>query len=617
MSIQVLNELQQEIERLYIAGSDLAAGDFRLQRLQPKFRALGEKSPVFRKLAESIERLAGTAAGDTEAEKGGDSAAALQDLALLLGSVMATQGAYAPEGVTAALSFQGGIGLATPQSYRRVAEIRDALDRTGSGRYEIVRDGFRQGRFQDLRLFPAALQALADPYAELADYAAEQIVPSYGEAAAAVLAGSFDATGGRAEARKLQALVRIGRAEDEALLAAAAQEGSEEVRKVALTALSAYPQYTDVLLACVKDRKKAIRETVYDVLAAGGTAEGAESLYAAFAGKDFDPVADSLSRHPVSSLIPRLAADFQSALAQAAESGLTPKSEEIAGMKARLKAYTRALGNDPAPELYEAYVYLIQNDDVFIALGWVELLDRAAEYLEQEESAQSLELLQGLEERNSRFLPNALRLGVKKLAPKELYNRYVGSTFARLKAAVTKKAVQNEKQILAALFSAALGAERGRYRELWEGGSGAAFPRAAVASPEEIARHFDPRWLDWVLGRSDERLVCLFARPGHKEAERFLLDRAREKVAVSTVRSSMLLVGLERAGVPLEERQELMVQWLEQVKKGDYVYVLDSDLFKQLSKLPASYAPRLQALTDVFRLESRNQLNAILKEMSR
>lgn len=617
MSIQVLNELQHEIERLYIAGSDLAAGDFRLQRLQPKFRALGEKSPVFRKLAEGIERLADAAPGGGEAGSGADSAAALQDLALLLGSVMATQGAYAPEGGTAALSGQEGIGLGTPQSYRRVAEIRDALATTGSGRYEIVRDGFKQGRFQDLRLFPAALQALADPYAELADFAAEHIVPSYGEAAAAALAGSFDASGARAEARKLQALVRIGRTEDEPLLAAAAQEGSDEVRTVALTALSAYPQYTGILLACVKDRKKAIRETVYDALAAGGTAEGAECLYSAFGGKDFEFVAGSLSRHPVPGLIPRLAGDFKSALEHAAESGLTPKSDGVAGIRDRLSAYIRALGDDPAPELFEAYVYFIQHYEDFIALGWIELLDRAAEYMERRDSAQALELLQGLEERNGRFLPNAFRLGAKRLTPKDLYNRYIGSTFARLKAAVTKKAVQNEKQILAALFSTVLGGNGGRYRAIWESDSEALFPRTAVASPEEMARDFDPRWLDWVLGRSDERLICLFARPGHKEAERFLLERAREKVAVSAVRSSMLLIGLERAGVPLEERQELMVQWLEQVKKGDYVYMLDSYLFKQLSKLPAAYAPRLQALTDVFRYESRNQLDTILKEMSR
>lgn len=57
MSTALLQELHQEYRRLYIAGSELAAGDFRLKRLLPQFQQLGERSPVFKKLGEGMTAL--------------------------------------------------------------------------------------------------------------------------------------------------------------------------------------------------------------------------------------------------------------------------------------------------------------------------------------------------------------------------------------------------------------------------------------------------------------------------------------------------------------------------------------------------------------------------------
>ena len=47
MSIPVLTQVYDEVRRLSIAGSVVAAGDFRLKKLIPPLEAAGQKAPVF------------------------------------------------------------------------------------------------------------------------------------------------------------------------------------------------------------------------------------------------------------------------------------------------------------------------------------------------------------------------------------------------------------------------------------------------------------------------------------------------------------------------------------------------------------------------------------------
>ncbi|WP_025696863.1 HEAT repeat domain-containing protein, partial [Paenibacillus forsythiae] len=300
MSTTLLNELRLELDRLYIAGSDLAADDFRLKRLVPRFQALGERAPVFKRLAEGMEGL--TQSGNSP-ELG---ASRLQELGLLLTSVLATQGSTGIRGEIGPLP-DGGTDLPTPLTYRQLSELRRVLTSSGGGRYEIVTSAFEKGYFSDLRLLPLAIRALGDPYAELADYAMRYIVPSYGEQAAPLLAAGFDPAGGRPQARCLVTLAAIGREADKTLIAAAAESGSDEVRIAAIESLGQYPEYAPALIGYCGDGKKAIRQAAYAALAESSTPEGLEKLYTAFSGKDRELASEALRRHPSGSLNPKLA----------------------------------------------------------------------------------------------------------------------------------------------------------------------------------------------------------------------------------------------------------------------------------------------------------------------
>lgn len=99
MSNTPLMELNEEFRRLYIAGSDLAARDYRLKRLLPVLQQMGQRAPVFMKLSEGVAELIEPAANNPET----DSAKRLQDVNLLLQSILRTQGKGAAEGKTAPL----------------------------------------------------------------------------------------------------------------------------------------------------------------------------------------------------------------------------------------------------------------------------------------------------------------------------------------------------------------------------------------------------------------------------------------------------------------------------------------------------------------------------------
>lgn len=89
MSRALLLELNKEIRRIYMAGSEQASGDVRLQRLLPQLRQLAERAPVFGKLADGVAGLV-----EREGMANRSSEESLQELAGLLASVLRTTGEY-------------------------------------------------------------------------------------------------------------------------------------------------------------------------------------------------------------------------------------------------------------------------------------------------------------------------------------------------------------------------------------------------------------------------------------------------------------------------------------------------------------------------------------------
>jgi hypothetical protein len=81
MALPILDELKQELDRVYAAGSGLAKGDPRLLKYLPALSAMGKKAPVFNTMAEKLKALC-------EEDNTADN---LLDLGVMLYSVLYTQ----------------------------------------------------------------------------------------------------------------------------------------------------------------------------------------------------------------------------------------------------------------------------------------------------------------------------------------------------------------------------------------------------------------------------------------------------------------------------------------------------------------------------------------------
>lgn len=258
MSIETLYELDREIQRLMIAGSDLASGDFRLQRLLPQLRRDGTELPVFAKLAGLLEQVI-----QSQPEQ---SAENLLQLTSLLYAVLYTQGATGASGELKPIEVTAVSGCTdTYVPYRRLKPVIDALTIRGSGRLEIITLADQDGLFRDLRLIFPLIQALDDPYPEISNLVFE-ILSRYGESLLPLLTACYHPEGGKIEARELELIAAIRGDAGKELYLDAIERGSTVVKVAAIKALKVVPETESILQDLTKDRKKEIREAASEAL---------------------------------------------------------------------------------------------------------------------------------------------------------------------------------------------------------------------------------------------------------------------------------------------------------------------------------------------------------------
>lgn len=592
MSTTLLQELQGELRRLYIAGSDLAADDFRLKRIEPKFAQLGERAPVFKKLAEGIAELTGPSEAEARASK-------LQDVSLLLNSVLSTQGATAAEGLKEEKLQESGLtDLTTAHSYRQLAEVQNALSTSGGGRYEIVTTAHRDGLFRDLRLFPFAMKALNDPYAELADYAVRYILPSYGPVIVPYLLAGLDIQGGREQERRLEVIRKLGVDAEDArtlnLLVKAAEEGSDKVRAAAIACLGSHPDFEDRLIEWSLDKKKPVREGALAALAVRNSEAARDRLYEAFTGKDAMPAAEAVGAAPAAEMLERLIPLYAEKLRQEYTGEEDRKSKDK--LWSELEPFTVAFRYAKHPELERLYLDLGANQSDYPALGRLDYAERfrtlsqAAGYLKESDTEEALEVLYALEEQSPDFLPYAFHATKSRRSPAELYDRYAGSGRGLLRTAVSKKAQAVQKKLIETLHGEIHVYENYVRRRLPQ---------------ETIETQWDPRWLDWVIDRNDLELVSGLAAPGHPKLLPYLKKQIEN--TSNSYYEHYIFVALDAGGYDEETKYELLMRWMEN-KDWKKVYSIYHGETERLTRIPARFAAeaadRLEPLIVHMRFEN-------------
>lgn len=278
MSIPVLNEVYTEVRRISIAGSVIAPGDFRLQKLIEPLRKSGEKAPIFTKVADNVQKLV------ESTEK--TAAAALLELSALITSILYTQGATGIEGELKELPPSPVKSLQTKTNARVIKPLIEALTTTGSGRLELIRDAFERGLFNDLRLVRPTLQAIDDVYGEIGEFVATKVLPLFGEAIVPDLVTTLDLKGKMGHGRRLQLIHQLAPAVAREHVKKALEEGSKEVKLAAIECLGTAEEDLNFLLEQGRAKSQDVRAAAIAALMHSQDPQALSFLTGLLDGKD-------------------------------------------------------------------------------------------------------------------------------------------------------------------------------------------------------------------------------------------------------------------------------------------------------------------------------------------
>ena len=273
-----LYDLQQELNRLFIAGSKFAKNDPRLQKYIPILKKLGEKAPVFNKLAQEVEALL-----QVESQQ---SAEKLLSVSTLLYSVLYTQGVTIQAEATKALQ-EPNVSIAdvnTTYSYLQLKPVLQALTQSNLGRLEVLKDAFERGIFKDSRTFGYLSYALADKYTELADYVLQTIIPTCGQAMLPFLLSDFRLEDRTENVRRLRLLYQLKYAEMDSLTDKIFSESLPNLQAEAISIIAEKKdtQTEDFIMSLTGDKNKLVREASYKALAILGTQRSIDKLLALY-----------------------------------------------------------------------------------------------------------------------------------------------------------------------------------------------------------------------------------------------------------------------------------------------------------------------------------------------
>ena len=276
MKLQPLYDLQQEVNRLFIAGGKFAKDDPRILKLIPVFGKLGEKAPVFRKIASDLEDLI---RADVR-----ESAEKLSAISTLLYSVLYTQG-ETTESDAEDMPQQPDVELNdvnTNLSHAQLKPVIEALTVTRSGRLELLKDARERKVFEDSRTFHYLAAALGDKYAELADYVEKTVIPEIGKPVVPFLLRGFTLEDKTENVRKLRLLNLFGYERLRETVDAILADPLPNLQAEAVNILSNDPANESLIIRLADDRNKSVREAAWHALARLNTRNSLEKLKEAY-----------------------------------------------------------------------------------------------------------------------------------------------------------------------------------------------------------------------------------------------------------------------------------------------------------------------------------------------
>jgi HEAT repeat protein len=560
MSIDILFELQHEVRRLFIAGSGMAAGDLRLQKMLPQLNKLGESAPVFKRIAQSVSQVLETGTSPT-AEK-------LLELGILLNSVLYTQGkTESQDELTPIRAIDTSITPPTSIPYRKVFPLIEALTQKGQGRMEQLRLGQEEQLYHDLRVIPAAVAALEDSYAEIPDFLQNKVIPALGAAALPALKQQFKLEGGKGDARRLELLHRLQPVSDLELLLQSAKDGSTEVRSMAIELLSDFPEQEAFILEQADDKKKEIRRAALFALSRLGTEEAIARLYKALNSKDQDIAIEPIQLCHANELT-RSIIDHATTMINHVN-----HRTNVVESTQQLMADIRSLHGKRVPEVAALLEFMLSSPS-FIVPETEAMQEAAASLLLELDLPEANHFAVSLHESyNRKFIAYSFRAALRILPPGDVYERYCHDLKDKKSTAA--------KDLLRVLYEVTPSLQAQLYAN------------DAVASSE--LSQWDPRWIYLFIQLDEEELVGRFAQKSDPKVTAYLVKKCEDHPNFTHAKTSHSLLILFRQNNL--EAPKLLLNLLEKGGNKQFYY-LDRIQLLLLTLLPKPYAERLRQFAE-------------------
>ena len=357
-----LYDLQQELNRLFIAGSKFAKNDPRLQKHVPILKKLGEKAPVFNKLAQEVEALLQVESTQA-AEK-------LLGVSTLLYSVLYTQGVTVEAEATKESQIPT-IQLAnvnTTYSYLQLKPVLQALTQSNSGRLEILQDAFERKVFDDSRTYGYLSYALADKYSELTYYVENTIIPACGKAMLPFLIADFRLEDKNENVRRLRLLHQLGYAEIGTLVDKIFSENLPNLQAEAINIIADKKdeQTEAFIISLTGDKNKAVRGAAYSALAKLGTQRSIDKLYELYNTNKQKGNAELLAEAIAKVATPEYFLPFVEKIQERYQQLLTIDDSDEKALSAAFERFVidiDILANKDCEEVYTLFAEMLQNKE--------------------------------------------------------------------------------------------------------------------------------------------------------------------------------------------------------------------------------------------------------------
>ncbi|MHC6203784.1 HEAT repeat domain-containing protein [Breznakiellaceae bacterium SP9] len=406
MALAILNELNNELIRVTIAGSALAKDDPRIKKYIPAVQKLGEKAPVFAVLADKLQALTQGAAQE--------SPEALLEAGVLLYSLRYTQGKTDIEGEavepdTAAGLIQHKIPYST---FIKVYETYKSSERA-------LRRLIAAKLHTDPRFFPFYSDCFFNRNTPAYSLIVDEIIPGIGRAIVPELLRKLDLKGNVQHAAIFKTLYQLEGKDILPLAEKALAEADTPVKVEALRALGDDAKYEDTLIEYTADKKADIRGAALN------------SLIKMQSNRVEQIILTELDKKQIGFLETALClSQSQAVLAKMLEQGQTLLPEwdkNTAKLKTLLRVFARRNESAGLAIIKD----LLSDNALYAKMGnpldldeLLPLLVHADEESGPLPSLEKLELLYALPEHNSCSSRYQLQAAVKLFPPDKVYDIY-------------------------------------------------------------------------------------------------------------------------------------------------------------------------------------------------